>query len=310
LPVRPEIHGHRGARGLWPENTLAACAGALAIGVDAIEIDVLVSADDRIVVHHDHHLNPDLARTAGGDWIASPTPALIDLDLDALRSYDVGRVRPGSRPAVAFPRQQASDGERIPVLEQIVALLAESRADQVTLNIEAKSRPTRPRLCPEASRFADLLAGEIVSLGIEDRVIVQSFDWQFLHFFEAQLPLVATSYLTEARTAWKLGDQRERLWTGGYARADFTGSVPEMIRAAGGRAWSAEHTDVDRASVDAAHRLNIRIYAWTVNDPERMVELVRIGVDGIITDYPDRLRYTLAGMDFDVPAPARAVRAG
>src|SRR5579872_4555556 len=114
-----DLQGHRGARGLYPENTLAGFAGALAIGVDALELDVAMTADDVVVVTHDPTLNPDITRTSDGAWLTQRGPRIRSLRIDDLAHYDVGRIRPGSSYAALFPDQAPHDGARIPALSDV-----------------------------------------------------------------------------------------------------------------------------------------------------------------------------------------------
>jgi glycerophosphoryl diester phosphodiesterase len=118
-----DLQGHRGARGLAPENTLAAFEAALAVGVVTLELDTVLTRDDVVVISHDATLNPDLTRDAGGRFIDGPGPAIRSLRLDELRSYDVGRLRPGSRYAQNFPEQVGVDGQRIPTLAELFGLV-------------------------------------------------------------------------------------------------------------------------------------------------------------------------------------------
>src|SRR5580692_9855265 len=108
-----DLQGHRGARGLFPENTLAGFAAALAIGVDSFELDVAVTADGVPVVSHDPALNPDIVRGPDGHWLTSRGPLIHTLSLAELEAFDVGRIRPGSAYAAEFPDQVPCDGARI-----------------------------------------------------------------------------------------------------------------------------------------------------------------------------------------------------
>ena len=118
LLVAFELQGHRGARGLMPENTLPGFATALSIGVTALELDVGLTLDGIVVVSHDRQLNPSIVRTSDGGWLTSPGPALRDLTLAQLRRYDVGRILPDTKHHRAFPEQAHIDGARIPTLER------------------------------------------------------------------------------------------------------------------------------------------------------------------------------------------------
>jgi glycerophosphoryl diester phosphodiesterase len=166
-----ELHGHRGARGLFPENTLAGFAAALAIGVDALELDVAVTADNVAVVTHDPQLNPAITRTPDGVWLPSPGPSIRSLRVAALADYDVGRIRPASPYAALYPDQTPHDGARIPTLREVFAL-----DPLVTFNVELKSFPDQPGLTSDGATMADLVVAEADAAGVTDRLIVQSFD--------------------------------------------------------------------------------------------------------------------------------------
>ena len=170
-----ELQGHRGARGLLPENTLPAFERAIAIGVDTLELDVGVTRDGVLVIHHDRRLNPDLARGPDGKWIAAPGPAIYSLGFEELERYDVGRLRPGSEYASRFPHQQPVDGTRIPRLEELF-----KKNTQVRFNIETKISPEAPQetLAPEP--FARALIAEVRKAGVAARTTIQSFDWRTL----------------------------------------------------------------------------------------------------------------------------------
>ena len=168
-----ELHGHRGARGLFPENTLAGFAGALAVGVDALELDVAVTADNAVVVTHDPRLNPDITRTSDGVWLPTPGPSMRSLRVAALADYDVGRIRPDSGYASLHPDQTARDGARIPRLREVFEL-----DPLVTFNVELKSFPDQPGVAIDGATMADLVVAEADAAGVTHRLIVQSFDWR------------------------------------------------------------------------------------------------------------------------------------
>src|SRR6185503_12386312 len=130
-----DLQGHRGARGHAPENTLPGFERALAIGVTTLELDVGVTRDGVVVIHHDRRLNSDITRGPDGRWIASPAgPLVSELTFEELQRYDVGRIRPGSEYAQRFPRQKPVDGARVPRLADLFA----KAGNTVRFNIEMK----------------------------------------------------------------------------------------------------------------------------------------------------------------------------
>jgi glycerophosphoryl diester phosphodiesterase len=141
------VIGHRGAAGLAPENTLAAFARACSMGVDAVELDVLLTADRKAVVNHDFRLKPELTRTPDGQWLKSASPpAIKDLRLADLKTYDVGRLKPGTRYSRRYPEQQAADGERIPTLGEVIRL-HKKQCDRATqIWVEIKTTPEKSDL--------------------------------------------------------------------------------------------------------------------------------------------------------------------
>ena len=148
-----DSQGHRGARGLLPENTLAAFARALSIGVTTLELDVGATRDGVIVVTHNPRLEPESTRDKDGNWLSDTGPAIRSLTLKELRTFDVGRMKPGTRYQERFPDQLAIDGMRIPTLEQLLLLVRCSGNEQIRLNIETKLRPTEPELYLSPEEF-------------------------------------------------------------------------------------------------------------------------------------------------------------
>ena len=136
------VVGHRGAAGLFPENTLASFKRALDLGVDAVELDVLLSADKELVVHHDFRLKLEIARTPDGSWLDRfPGPAVKDLPLAELKTYDVGRLKPYTTYAGRYPKQQPADGERIPTLREVLSLLKKRGDGETKVFVEIKTSP-------------------------------------------------------------------------------------------------------------------------------------------------------------------------
>src|SRR5215471_13986213 len=174
-----DLEGHRGTRGLAPENTLAAFRRAIDIGVTTIETDMDVTKDDVIVISHDPFLNPDLVRDPDGHWLASKGPPIRTLTLAEISRYDIGRVNPASQYARQFLEQQAVDGERFPQLSQLFAL-EKASGKPVRYNIETKITPTSGADTPDPATFARLVVAAVRAAGVSDRVTVQSFDWRTL----------------------------------------------------------------------------------------------------------------------------------
>jgi glycerophosphoryl diester phosphodiesterase len=286
-----DIEAHRGGRGLFPENTLPAFAGALAMGVDTLELDVGATRDGVLIVSHERRLNPDLARDAAGVYVATPGTPFVELTLAEVKGYDVGQLRPGSAYAGQFPEQRAVPDTPIPTLQEVIALVRRSGDTHVRLNIETKIDPDHPGESPDPNRFVTLLLGVLDAEQFADRVMIQSFDWRTLQLVQQRAPKIPTVYLTIQRgKAPTVSLQNATRWTAGFNPADHGGSLPRTIKAAGGAVWSPYFADVTPELVKQAHDLDLRVVVWTVNKPDDIARMIGIGVDGIISDRPDLLR--------------------
>jgi len=306
-----DLQGHRGARGLAPENTLAAFARALNLGVTTLELDVGVTRDGVVVVSHDPELNPDLTRGPGGAWLSKPGPAIWTLEFDALRRYDVGRLKPGSAYKARFPDQTPADGERIPSLKEVIALARSAGNGEVRFNIETKIDPRRPGLTPAPEAFAEAVLRVVREEGVTTRTTLQSFDWRTLAHAQKIAPEVETVCLTVQQP---LEDTVRGSGAGpspflaGWDPQKFAGSLPRLIKAFGAAAWSPHFKDVGPRDLEEAHRLGLKVIVWTVNDPAEMAALVDRDVDGIITDRPDLLRSLLADRGLPLPRATPVTR--
>jgi glycerophosphoryl diester phosphodiesterase len=300
-----DLQGHRGARGLAPENTLPAFARALSIGVATLELDVGITEDGVVVVHHDRRLNPDLARGTDGRWLRGSTRTIRELTFHELQRYDVGRIRPGSDYSKRFPEQRRMDGVRIPKLEDVFELARSARNDEVRFNVETKVSPEAPDETAGPEEFARALIRVIRDNGMARRTTVQSFDWRTLAVVQREAPEIATSYLSSQGAGIDnigAGHQEASPWTAGVRFRDH-GSVPKMVKAAGGTIWSPNYRDLDEALVKEARGFGLKVLPWTINDPGDMERLIGWGVDGMITDRPDRLRDVLAAKGLALPKP-------
>ncbi len=298
-----DLQGHRGARGLLPENTLAAFAKALEIGVTTLETDLAVTKDGVLVLSHDPTLNPNIVRGPDGKWLAPPGPAIHTLTLAELQRFDVGRIKPESKYAETFSRQQPVDGARIPTLAALFELAARS-GKAVRFNIETKLSPDKPAETPDAETFARLVVEATRAAGLEARVTIQSFDWRTLFAAKRLAPEIETVCLTEANTLkdrTEDGVRRPSPWLAGLDPADHGRSVPRLAAATGCGTWSPYFRELDAAAVAEAHGLGLKVVPWTVNDPADLARVIDMGVDGLITDYPDRGREAMRQKGLPLP---------
>lgn len=258
-----DVQGHRGTRGNLPENTLPAFKRALEIGVDTLELDCGVTRDGVVVIHHDRRLNPDVARGPDGKWVTAPAPTIYSLTFDELQKYDVGRLRPGSDYAKRFPHQQPIDGTRIPRLSELFSITKQTK---VRFNIETKLLPTHPDETVGPEAFARALIAEFRKAGVTKRAVIQSFDFRTLKIVEKEAPEIETVYLTEV-----------------------TEPEPAKVHALGAKIWSPDWHVITPYVMGEVRRLGLRVVVWTPNEPADIRKMIDAGVDGIISDYPERV---------------------
>ncbi|WP_242911001.1 glycerophosphodiester phosphodiesterase family protein [Actinomadura terrae] len=270
-----EVHGHRGARGLRPENTLPGFACALDLGVDAVELDVGLTSDGVVVLCHDQVLSPvNLSDTRparpGDPAFPYVGKAIRDLTLEQLKTVDAGvRQRDDMFTATQLPLP----GTPIPTLAEACALLEPSR---VLLSVELKTDPSWPD--EDVARFVPAVASVLDEAGVTHRSRVLGFDWRVLAEAHRH-PALGRVALVERKTLVP-----DTPWLAGLAPEDPIAAAVAI----GATALSPEHTLITPSLVDDAHAAALAVVAWTVNEREDMSRLAKYGVDAIVTDYPDR----------------------
>ncbi len=294
LPVHAfDLQGHRGARGLMPENTLPAFQKGLDLGVDTLECDMAITKDGVVVIHHDLWLNPDIARGPDGKWLESRGPAISELTFEELQKYDVGRIKPGTKYAKDFPHQESVDGTRIPRLSELFDLVKKSGNTKVGFDCETKVSPLERSATLPPDEFARKVVSEIRKHGMAARTMVQSFDWSTLQVIQKEAPEIRTMYLSSPRTLKPEADGKPSPWLAGFAPESHGGTVPKAVKAAGGKIWAPNQTYLTPELLAEARSFGIIVIPWTVNDPAMMAKLLDMGVDGIISDRPDLVKIEL-----------------
>jgi len=261
-----EIHGHRGARASMPVKTIPAFAFAVENGADVLEMDVVATADDILVVHHDLKINANLCRNRDGSrieeslWIRS-------LSFEQVKSFDCGS---SSHPQ--FPKQRQIPGTKIPSLMEVFEWVKGSKlamAGQVKFNIEPKSVPADSIRSPSPSSYARLLVDVIHQFEFEKRVIIQSFDHRVLREVKEIQPKILTSALIAQNYLIDL------VRVARIASADIISPNAEWIT---------------REQVKTLRAIGLKVIPWTVNDPEDWRRMADFDIDGIITDDPKGLK--------------------
>lgn len=294
-----ELYGHRGARGLAPENTIPGYAVALQYGVDFVDMDVTMTKDGIVVLQHELSLDPNITRDKTGAWVSNRIP-IKDLTFAELQEYDVGRIDPNSVYASYFPDQQPMDGTPMPSLDQVIDYVKEHGGDQIKFQIEIKSDPNHPQGSYSPRELAQAVAEVIHKQAITDRVEVQSFDWQCLLELQQIDANIPTAYITSAKTEEDIQSSDPAiagLWTGGYLVKDYNNSIPFMIKQLGGTLWDPQDITLTEKKVHEAHAQGLRVVTWSSPstssndfDLDLVKQQITMGVDGIITDRPDKIR--------------------
>jgi glycerophosphoryl diester phosphodiesterase len=265
---------------------------ALDLGVSTLETDLAITRSDDVVISHDPLLNPDITRGPDGKWLATAGPAIRTLTLADLGRYDIGRLNPASKYARQYPEQKPVDGQRFPTLADFLAMAGPS----VRFNIEIKTNPTKPDLTVDPARFARLAVDALRKGKAAQRSTLQSFDWRGLVEVRRLAPEIATGCLTIESNNFdtvQRASGRPSPWLAGLDLAAHGGSVPRLAKVAGCATWSPFWRNVTADAVKEAQALGLKVVPWTVNSPAEMARLIDLGVDGLITDYPDRAQPVL-----------------
>ncbi|MGI4863080.1 MAG: glycerophosphodiester phosphodiesterase family protein [Janthinobacterium lividum] len=266
----PDIQGHRGCRGLMPENTIPAMRRALDLGVTTLEMDAAISQDGQVLLSHDAYLNADFVYRPDGSAIAKSEEKsllLYGMPYAQIRRYDVG-----SHGNPQFPQQQPVRTYK-PLLAQVIdsaeAYARRRHRPAPFYNIETKSTPEGDgRSHPAPAEFVQLVLAVITAKGIQNRVIIQSFDPRTLEVVHRTQPQLRTALLVE--NLWGLDYNLRRL--------SFRPSI-----------YSPHYRLVSASLVQACHQQHIQVIPWTVNTAADATQLLAQHVDGLITDYPNLL---------------------
>ncbi|WP_250904285.1 glycerophosphodiester phosphodiesterase [Actinomadura sp. NEAU-AAG7] len=309
-----DLQAHRGGIGLVVESTLPAFANALELGVSTLELDVQITEDGQAVVTHDRRVNPAKCQDTGPATPGDPEYPYAGKYVNTLTLKQVRTLDCGSRTLPDFPGQKAAPGARMPLLREVFGLVHRYRASGVKLNVETKVEAGAPSETAPREQFVRVTAREVRRAGLLRQVTIQSFDWGALmrmRRVEPRLPLVALTNYDFLQT----GQPGKSPWLGGIDIDDFGGDPLRAVRSFGASAFSPVHgfpqngkvTDpgyrpyVTKAMVAEAHRLGLKVVPWTVDDAPTMNKLIDDGVDGLITDYPDRLRTVMAARGLRLP---------
>ena len=281
-----KIYGHRGARGVLPENTLESFKYLFENNIYAYETDILISKDFIPVITHDFRLDPSYTKDINDNWIEDENIKIIDLTYDQILQFDVGTLNKLSKYGRKFINQKSLQNQKIPKLSELLKLTSDNIVEDLLINLEIKSTPIEKNLTPEPDEMVKIIIDEVSRSNLEDRIIYSSFDWRVLREIKERDSKIPRAYLTSGARG-KIYDKSPWL--------DFTPlhngvELPELIKALGGSAWHPNYKDVNKELVQISHDKGLPVNVWTVNRESDMLRMIDYGVDGIMTDYPLKLK--------------------
>jgi glycerophosphoryl diester phosphodiesterase len=317
-PREFDVQAHRGGLGLTTESTLEGFANALELGVTTLELDVQITEDGHAVITHDRRVTGVKCRDTAPPVAGDPEFPYVG---DFIRNLTLAQVRTldcGWQQLPGFPQQRVVTGARMPLLSEVFDLVDCYEANKVVMNVETKVEAGAPQETAPREQFVQVVAREVRKAHMVRQVTIQSFDWGALmrmRQVEPRLPIVA---LTNGDFL-QVGQPGASPWLGGIDIDDFGGSLVAGAASFGADAISPVHGNPQGGKIGdpgyvpyttpelvaEAHAAGIAVIPWTIDDPGTMNYLIDAGVDGIITDYPDRLRDVVAARGFKLPKPVR-----
>ena len=287
-----KIYGHRGARGDLPENTLESFKYLFKNNINAYETDILISKDLIPVITHDFRLDPSFTKDNEGNWITDENIIIFDLSYDELLKFDVGALNKLSRYGRRFVNQKTLENQKIPKLSELLNLSSKNISENLLINLEIKSTPDEENLTPTPEEMVKLVMQEVNKSTLQNKIIVSSFDWRTLTEMKKLYPEISRAYLTfqqQAGIKIKNTIYNRSPWMS-YMPFFENHELPKIIKSQGGEAWHPYHKDITKKLVDISHQENLPVNVWTVNKDYDMLKMVEYGVDGIMTDYPLKLK--------------------
>ncbi|MFI6925781.1 glycerophosphodiester phosphodiesterase family protein [Nonomuraea spiralis] len=312
-----DLQAHRGGLGMTTEESLEGFTKALRLGVSTLELDTHVTKDLKVVVNHDRQISAQKCQDTVPLTLGDPMFPYVGKFIKDLTLAQIKTMNCGYRQLPGFPEQEVVDGFRMVELKDVLNLVRTRRAKQVKLNIETKVEAGAPQQTAPRELFVRRVFEEIRASGVEDQVTIQSFDWGALtemHRLAPEWPLVAlTNY-----DFLQVGRPGASPWLGGIDADDFGGDfvsaaagIPGVTALSPVYGFPQNGTISDPAfrfyvtekMVSDAHERGLKVIPWTCDDPATIAALIDMGIDGIITDYPDRVRQIMAERGMRLPKP-------
>ncbi|WP_425082338.1 glycerophosphodiester phosphodiesterase family protein [Ruegeria arenilitoris] len=289
------IVGHRGARGVLPENSMIGFDFSLSIGVPLLEFDVVLTADDVPVITHNHRLHAPSFRGADGLFLTGEEPKVSSLTFEKIQQFDIGRLDGHSAYGQRFPDQAQLEGVRVPRLMDLLDLVSEPKYGDAYLMLELKSDPDVADDPLHRENFVGRVLQEVRGKGLSSRAVLHSFDWNLLEECQRKAPDMPSSYLTQLPdNADDVGEDSSKA-----VCPDFRGccdEIPDLVKQAGGSLWCPYYADVTAENVARAKDLGLCVAVWTVNEHEEIDRMIDLRVDAIVSDYPGRVQRHLSDL--------------
>lgn len=310
-----DLEAHRGGRDVRPENTLYSYAYAIELGATSIECDMQLTKDGQIVMSHNPILNSDITRDENGNYIENNKYDIRLMTVDELKKFDVGVMDQNCGEYYDLHgKTQFTYDAKIPTLEELMQLIQSYGDKNIVLNIETKSYPDPAsagyKNNADPKKFVEVFNNIVKKYDMEDRVVLQSFDWQTLIEMKKLNPNISTSALWQKQPSWgrdseslRRYEKKKSPWLGGLDIKDYQGNPVKAAHAIGADIISPYYTEISKQDVDEAHSLGMKVVPWTVNNEKDMNMLLDMGVDGIISDKPWLLKQVLEKRNIKLHTP-------
>lgn len=310
-----DLEAHRGGRDVRPENTLYSYAYAIELGATSIECDMQLTKDGQIVMSHNPILNSDITRDENGNYIENNKYDICLMTVDELKKFDVGVMDQNCGEYYDLHgKTQFTYDAKIPTLEELMQLIQSYGDKNIVLNIETKSYPDPAsagyKNNADPKKFVEVFNNIVKKYDMEDRVVLQSFDWQTLIEMKKLNPNISTSALWQEQPSWgrdseslRRYEKKKSPWLGGLDIKDYQGNPVKAAHAIGADIISPYYTEISKQDVDEAHSLGMKVVPWTVNNEKDMNMLLDMGVDGIISDKPWLLKQVLEKRNIKLHTP-------
>lgn len=287
------IVGHRGARGVLPENSIEGFEFALSMGIGLIEFDVVLTKDEVPIITHNHRLRGSGVRGPDGHFLNGKEPKIASLRMEEIEQFDIGRLDGNTAYGQRFPDQIQMDGVRVPKLADLFQLISQPKYESANLMLELKSDPTLVIDNAVRERMVTIIVGQVHGAGLSTRTLLHSFDWELLAECKRQAPDMPISFLTRMKNnAEEVGEDSSRAVTPNFV--DVTDPIPDRIKEASGSLWCPYYKDITDEDLARARELNLCVAVWTVNELDDINAMIDMHVDAIVTDYPGRVQRRLS----------------